>query len=299
MLEVVYYIQPAWSSHPLAIHDSEFAWVGYRSAQEAPLSLLPAETLAQRGLLAPPARWLRNHSPEQSFILTAMGESDLGISAQAQSEIAFTLPVGAETLTLVGLDRSAGAGGCVQCRIVADEPGGKLLWKSGFLTGADPLQDTAPASCGAEAGDFGGRLCPRWPTRGGRSAGYSGRSLFCTPAGDAGGGVAGRATALASVLPGLADWQISASGLALASEWNEADNRWNPRLTIPREAPLRLVRRVRVDHTGDVLELRAACPFALAEHQFMLRVNGTVVDWSSNEDRSHLWKCERNIICPN
>lgn len=302
VLEVVYYIQPAWSSHPLAILEHEIAWVGYRSAREAPLSLLPAETLAQRGLLAPPAPWLRNHSPEQPLILTGTGESDLGIAIRAHGELAFTLPVGAETLrTQVGLDRSAGAGGCVQCRIVAEEPGGKLLWKSGFLTGADSPQDTGPlpvagvkrvlliVDCahegrpaGADPLDIRDEVCFVRP--------------LVTLSAESLGGVA----ALASALPGLDGWRIDRAppGLEISSQWNEADDRWNARLSLSREGPLRLVRKVKVDPTCDVVELRAACPLAESEHQFTLRVNGTAVDWSTNENRSKIIEIRERYYLP-
>src|SRR6185436_8006992 len=48
--QVYYYLQPSWSSHAIAIPEQAIAWCSYRAADEAPLSLLPAETLANRRL---------------------------------------------------------------------------------------------------------------------------------------------------------------------------------------------------------------------------------------------------------
>ena len=46
-----YYVQPAWAEQSIALPEAAVAWCGYRDADEAPLSLLPAQLLTSRRLI--------------------------------------------------------------------------------------------------------------------------------------------------------------------------------------------------------------------------------------------------------
>ena len=142
--QVYYYMQPSWSSHAIAVPEQEIAWCSYRAADEAPLSLLPAQTQANRRLLGHAEPWRRNETTAGESLLAGGGrESDLGIATHSYSELAFTLPAGAKTLSLaVALDRAVGEGGCVRCRIFAEQMDGKELWESYILRGSDGAKET-------------------------------------------------------------------------------------------------------------------------------------------------------------
>ena len=91
----MYYVQPAWSSNPIAVPEREIAWIGYRQGNEVPLSLLPATTRLNQRLIGDSRDWLRNRSLSGPLVSTAQVESDLGLATHSGSEIVFTLPPGA------------------------------------------------------------------------------------------------------------------------------------------------------------------------------------------------------------
>src|SRR5262249_33168862 len=141
-----YYAQPAWTDQPIAIPEQEIVCCGYRGADEAPLTMFPATTIANRRLTGSPEPWTINRATDGSLTATNGLESDLGMATHSYSAIAFDLPAAAKTLQLaVGLDRSAGDGGCVQCKVIGDEHGkSKALWDSGIIQGKDEAKRTGP-----------------------------------------------------------------------------------------------------------------------------------------------------------
>jgi hypothetical protein len=277
-----YYAQPAWSDQPLALPEVEIAWCGYRSANQAPLSLLPAELLASRRYVGSGAAG-GDQLPASGEI-----ESDVAIRTHAHSEIAFDLPAGAKSLsTVVGLDRAVGGGGCVRCRIVAEKPGGRVLWDSGVIVGSDGPRPTGPL-------DVAGLARIVLITE----AAHDERPPGADPL-DIRDLVAWLAPLveidlvherrLPVVLAGLEHWQLSGDGLSaahLTSEWNPRQQTWDPVLALPKDQPLVLTRKLRVTHAGDIVDLRTACPDELDEHLFELSVNGRPLDFVASTDRA-------------
>ena len=139
-----YYVQPAWADQPLAIPEQDLVCCGYRAADEAPLTMFSAVTLANLRMIGQPEPWTANRSADGGLLAAARRESDLGIAAHAHRAIAFQLPKSAQTLeAAVGLDRTVGGGGCVRCKIMpGDSATIEPLWDSGVIQGKDGLRST-------------------------------------------------------------------------------------------------------------------------------------------------------------
>jgi hypothetical protein len=291
--DAYYYCQPAWADGPLALPEPLVAWVGYRAANEAPLSMLPNETLANRRLISRPAPWLANRTLGGGLLGSDDRESDLGLVTHSHSEIAFDLPVAARTLEIsVGIDRAAGGGGCVRCKVLAEKSGGEVLWESGVFQSSDGIQETGlldvaglvrvilvtefahdERPAGADPFDIRDQVC--W--------------LDPLVRLDLSG--SGQAERVLALLGGVEDWHLAGDGwrdLQLASRWNAAIASWEPVLALPRQADLRLTRQFRVSRTADIVELLTACPLNLEEHDFELKANGQPLLWRNNAERSQL-----------
>lgn len=292
--QVYYYMQPAWSSHALAVPEQEIAWCSYRGADEAPLSLLPADTILNRRLLGQAEPWRRNETAMGGSLLSGGGSvSDLGIATHSYSELAFMLPAGAKTLSLaVSLDRSVGDGGCVRCRIFAESLSGKELWESDILRGSDGEKETGDLDVeevkqvilvteyahedrpeGADPFDIRDSVLWLSPLV----------RLDWTP--QAGSDL------VRAALAGLGGWEAGGEGwqdARLATQWNETDDCWDPVLVVGKDAELILTRKVRISEANDIVQLLAAVPKNLEEHLIHLRVDDEAVGWTTSTDRERL-----------
>jgi hypothetical protein len=128
-------IRPHWSLDTIHLEERDVVFVSRRRPDEIPLSALPIDSVRQRpGLYRWPYRVQENVKGE----MLQVGElvADMGVGTHGSCELSFLLPKGATTFsTYVGIDRAAGQGGCVKCRIHRDAATGKPLWESGFVTG--------------------------------------------------------------------------------------------------------------------------------------------------------------------
>jgi hypothetical protein len=285
-----YYVQPAWAEQPIAVAERDIAWCGVRPADCVPLALLPGELTASRRLVGPGGAWKRSLDDGNDLAACGPLESEIAISASSHCELTFELPVGARTFSAsVGLDRAVGSGGCVRCLVVADSAGGRTLWDSGVLVGADDPKPTGPIDVtgvqrlvliveaahedrppGADPLDIRDEvvwLCPLVQIE------------------------IARTERLPAVLAGLASWQLAGSGLdtaSITSDWNASTLGWDPVLRLTKDQGITLSRTLRISAGGDVLELRTACPDDVEEHQFVVTVDGKNVTWNTNTDRSEL-----------
>jgi NPCBM/NEW2 domain len=290
---VYYYVQPAWADEPIALPEEEIAAIGYRAADEAPLSLLPSQSLVNRRLLGHATPWTANRSGNSEQLSIGSRESDLGIATHAESAIAFDLPTAAMALELgVGFDASAGRGGCVRCKVVAERETGKVLWDSGVFEGKDGLKatgalDVAGISRIVLVTEFAHADRPPGadPFDIRDSVVWLAPLVKLNPAGD---GAGSRALAM---LPGAAEWELAGDGwrsVQLGSRWNLPASSWDPLVTLSLGGDLKLTRKLHVTSTNDVVELLTACPVELEDHDFELTVNGTIVPWHNNADRGQL-----------
>jgi hypothetical protein len=306
-IEVMYYVQPAWCSNPIAIPEGDIAWVGYRRANEVPLSLVPATTPVNTRLIGEPRDWLRNGSQSEPLVAAGREESDLGLGTHADSQIVFQLPPGAVSLsTIVGLDRVAGNGGCVRCRIAAWDAAkkqlGKTLWDSGVLLGSATPKATGEVNVrsldsivlitdnaheerptGADPFDIRDDVCWLAPL------------VVIDPA------AADEGPVFAKALPGLDQWQQVGEGwkqTRIGHRWNEAADRWESVLTIPANTTLQLRRTATIDPQSDVLEVVTAISKNYSEQQLELKVNGNVMDWHTSEDRAAMATRQQKYVEP-
>jgi len=292
-----YFAQPAWADRPLALPEKDIAWCGYRESDEAPLSLLPAELMQSQRLVGGGPIWERCAGSEGDLAASGSWEADLGLRTHSHSELAFALPPEARSLeTAVGLDRAVGAGGCVRCRIVADQPDGKVLWDSGILQGSDEPKPTGPLDV---------TLCQRVIlvtqfAHDDRPAGADpldirDQVVWLAPLVTV---EFEPARQLIGLLAGAGDWELAGNGLDQmppAREWSEFAATWDPLLVLPAATELKLTRRVSVSRANDVVELRTAFPLDFEEQAFQLRVNGQLVAASASADTAVFERWIRNV----
>ena len=83
---------------------------------------------------------------------SAEHEFGWGIGVQARSELSFALPDGVKSLRgSAGIDRSSGTGGCVKCRIFANDVSSPPLWESPILVGSATVADFGTQPLGGPA----------------------------------------------------------------------------------------------------------------------------------------------------
>ena len=136
-------IRPNWAAETILLEVDQIASQTYHLGQEIPLSLLPAELLSQQNGLSN-FSWRRNRNAWGGPLRLEQQQYELGIGVQPQREIAFALPQGAIKFSaIVGIDRGAGARGCVRVEVRREEDS-QPLWKSEFLLGDQPPQTIPP-----------------------------------------------------------------------------------------------------------------------------------------------------------
>jgi hypothetical protein len=293
--EIEYTLQPAWSQQPLLVPDSRIACCGYRQADEAPLSLFPAETLVNRRLIGQPAPWQANAQPGGGLLAATNLQSDLGIAAHAESTIAIDLPEAARSLSLwVGLDRAVGSGGCVRCKIMAERgtSQSRPLWESGILTGRDGARPTGLIDVrGLERVLLVTEFAHEERPAGADPFDICDAVVWLSPMVKLDPSAISTPRRALAMLPGASDWELSGDAwqtAELASRWDASAGVWNSALSIGQAREVKLVRRLTVTRACDVVELLTICPANLEDHDFSLRVNGVDVPWHNNADRNEL-----------
>ncbi len=282
--------QPAWALEELTLLEASVCQSSFRHVNELPLSLLASETIDDRGLLGTAFPWQRNATVRGEVLASSDREADWGLGTHAPCAVAYDLPDYAEQLSLtVGLDRSVGGGGCVVCQIRKDNQQGEVLWSSGMLRGEDGPQKVGPlkvagvkrivlvTDIGHEGRPVGADpldirddvvwLAPQVTID---------RDAILTPQSAAG------------FLGNLAEWEIDALQLVeteLTNVWNNVANRWDTVVRVKPKHELTFKRKLLVSVTNDILELATAIPTELAHHHLELRVDGDIVEWSTDTNR--------------
>jgi hypothetical protein len=226
---------------------------------------------------------------------TGHREADLAIAAHSHSEIAFDLSQAARSLNLtVGLAQGATNGGCVVCKIFADSVDGKLLWESGFLTGADEPKSTGDLDLtGVQrvvlVTEFGHEGRPE----GADPLDIRDDVRWLRPVVKLDLQALQSGPSLGSLLRGLELWTTSEEELRDASidvRWSELHERWEPTLVIPKGKQITLTRKVRIDRGCDVLELTAECPPTDDAIAMQVAVDEEAVEPSLSHERASLRK---------
>jgi len=141
-------IQPVWSLSAILLPTSDVCRLSVRRYDEVPLSMLPADTLAQKAFTGFVWPWRRNRSVRGGPLGSGALAGDLGVGTHAYSAIAFHLPQGAESFSFnAGLDRRVGTGGCVRLKVAADKIDAKPLWNSGIIRGGNSPVSVKSLNC--------------------------------------------------------------------------------------------------------------------------------------------------------
>jgi hypothetical protein len=289
-----YYAQPAWADQPIAIPEQEIVCCGYRGADEAPLTAFPATTIANRRLTGFPEPWTIDRAADGSLLATNGLESDLGIATHAYSAIAFDLPSAAKSLQfVVGLDRAVGGGGCVRCKVVADDQGkSNVVWGSEIIQGKDEAKRAGPINvAGIKHVQLVSEYAQDERPLGADPLDIRDAVVWLAPLIKLDLSSESIGNRVLSVLPGAADWQLVGKDrreVEISSRWNVPASSWDSVLTLKKDAKLIFKRTHRVTRASDVVELLTICPADLGEHDFSLAVNGTAIPWHNNADRNQL-----------
>lgn len=135
--------RPPWSLDVILFDLDSVCFQNYFGHDEVPLSLLPI-TAAREKAAVHHLLWQRDRSVHGQLLQCGEIAANLGIGMHSYTRLAFALPPHArEFSTYVGLDRLAGSGGCVHCRIFRDDDQ-QPLWEHRFLHGSDGLQTVGP-----------------------------------------------------------------------------------------------------------------------------------------------------------
>ena len=131
------HVQPSWALSPLLVPIETICCQSFRTRNEMPLSLLPAEVLKQQSGIHNWS-WCRNRNVRGEVLRSGRIAADLGVGTHSYCEIAFDLPAGAKQFTtLVGLDAGMGEKACAAGKIYRDRVSGKPLWAGDALRGDD------------------------------------------------------------------------------------------------------------------------------------------------------------------
>jgi len=300
-VEVLYFVQPAWSRQSIAIREEDIAWCGYRAGDEALLPLMPDETLANRRLIGSTRPWSRGGADSEIVPSAGGREADLAVAAHAYSEIAFDLPPAAKSLSLaVGIAQHVRPGGCVSCKVLAENPAGRLLWESGYLTGTDAAKETGSINVeGIKRVVLRTEFAHEGRPEGSDPLDVRDDVRWLRPIVELDLANLAQPSAIAALLAGAESWQIETadwSKVAITSRWSDVHERWEPTLNISKGANLKLTRQLNVARTGDIIELLAACPSNLDDHAFELSVDGEPVPATLSRDPKELRKTLESIL---
>ncbi len=149
----VHGIHPAWSLDILWVPCREISMRRLFAANQVPLSRVPPSQVVAQSLLAGSGRPPQvNRNVFFGPLQSAEHEYGWGIGVQARSELSFALPDGIKLLRgSAGIDRSSGTGGCVKCRIFANDVCSPPLWESPILVGSTTVADFGTLPLGGPA----------------------------------------------------------------------------------------------------------------------------------------------------
>jgi S1-C subfamily serine protease len=147
-------LQPAWSLDLLWIPKNTI-WTNRTFApHQVPLSRIPPSAVQSRTMLCGGAwHWQANRSVQGGPLQSGGQAYGWGLGVHAFSQLHFPLPPEVRSLrTRLGLDETAGSGGCVRARIYAGSTGQSPLYESPFVIGSDKTLDAGVIALKGPAG---------------------------------------------------------------------------------------------------------------------------------------------------
>jgi len=137
------YMQPAWTSDAVCVPmDTMRTWWHF-APDRVPLTQMAPDRVVQRSMTGYRWRWRRNLSAAGGQLVSGGELAGWGLGVHAHNELVFTLPPFARSFrTRIGLDASAGTGGCARALVYLNSANGKPLYRSDVLVGSAALADT-------------------------------------------------------------------------------------------------------------------------------------------------------------
>lgn len=136
-------VQPAWSLDPLWVNHRLIRTRRFFEPHEVPLTLLePVRSEHQAGLSSG-WNWQRDRNVQAGPLQSGGQEFGWGVGVQAQHELEYKLPWGAQSLrTRVGLDRCIGTGGCARGKIFIGPATNPPVFQTDLLIGSTRVVDS-------------------------------------------------------------------------------------------------------------------------------------------------------------
>ena len=126
---------PHWSLNPVVFRTDRVVVFSLREVDEIPLSQLPVVKSESEAVIAH-LPWQKDRNVLKGPLRTKALFSDQGLGTHSKSTLTFSLPQGSIAFrSWIGLDDSAGNGGCVKCSVLQDSTSGKKLYTSDYLQG--------------------------------------------------------------------------------------------------------------------------------------------------------------------
>ena len=136
-------VQPAWSLDALWVRFPTIAMRWEFSPEEAPLSLVEPADVVQQSAFGVGLAFRVDRNVHGGPLVSGNQQFAWGLGVQASNQLRFDLPACAQAFrTRIGLDRTAGEGGCARARIYLNQPQGKPLYESKLLIGSAEVVDT-------------------------------------------------------------------------------------------------------------------------------------------------------------
>lgn len=136
-------LQPAWCLDPIWVQHRRVRVRRWFAADEVPLSLLEAADCRQQNMLGSGWHWQVDRNVRGNRLLCNREDFGWGIGVHAQCELTFELPWYVKSFrTRVGLDQSAGTGGCAQGQVFWGAKRGSPAFESKLLVGTGEVFDT-------------------------------------------------------------------------------------------------------------------------------------------------------------
>ena len=137
-------VQPAWSLDPLWLAHATIRVRQYFQPHEVPLGRIDPSAARQEsdwgGVLWP---WRADRSPLGGPLEAGGVPYPWGFGVHGRTDLEFPLPACARAFqSRVGLDQSAGSGGCVRARVFLDTAAGPPLYSSPAIVGSGEALDT-------------------------------------------------------------------------------------------------------------------------------------------------------------
>ena len=128
---------PIWSLDPLWVRHTQVKWRRFFLPHEVPLSLISPARSVDRSSLGSSWQQRKDMSVQGNSLRNGARTYGWGLGVQAYSELHFNLPATARRFqTRVGLDESAGRGGCASGLIYLGDAQGTPLFQTNHLIGS-------------------------------------------------------------------------------------------------------------------------------------------------------------------